>query len=272
MTPDDGADEEVGWWAREKYDRVAAYVDASHAARRKWLGRGKAGATYIDPFCGYPEGRIRDTGETYESGAVAACRQAARHDSQFTAVHIGDADRQKVNRTAEALEPFGVPVHTYIGRARDTIPQICNRLNPYGLHLAFLDPYNIADLELELVQQLGAFKRIDIIAHVSRNDLQRNVPRAIKQQTAGRIEQFAPGWRDHVDLQQSKERLVEAVLEYWRQRVRESGMFQSERAHLVRGSKRQPLYYLMFLCKNEFADHLWKSIQDLSGTTRPLGL
>lgn len=272
MAPEDGADKEVGWWAREKYDRITAYVEASHAARRKWLGPGKAGATYIDPFCGYPEGRIRDTGETYESGAIAACRAAARHDTQFTAVHIGDADSEKVNRTLEALEPFGVPVHPYVGQARETIPQICKNLNPYGLHLAFLDPYNIADLELELVQQLGAFKRIDIIAHVSISDLQRNVQNEITQPSRRRIERFAPGWRNHVDLQQSKRRIVEDLLEYWRQLVEESGMSRSDRAPLVCASKRQPLYYLMFLCKDDFPERLWQSIQNLSGRTRDLGL
>jgi len=272
MAPEDGANEEVGWWAGEKYDRVAAYVDASRAARRKWLGPGKAGATYIDPFCGYPHGPIRDTGETYESGAVAACRQAARHESQFTAVHIGDANREKVNRTAETLEPFEVPVHTYVGRARETIPQICERLHPSGLHLAFLDPYNIADLELEIIQRLAGFKRIDIIAHVSINALQRNVPREIRQSVGGQIERFAPEWRDHVDLKQPTNRVVQDVLEYWRGRIEKSGMFRSDRAPLVRGSKRQPLYYLMFLCKNDFPEHLWQSIQNLSGRTRDLDL
>lgn len=272
MAPPDSADDEVGWWAREKYDRVAAYVDASYGARRKWLGTRGAGAAYIDPFCGYPQGRVRDTGGTYESGAVAACREAAKHESQFTDVHIGDVNSDKVQRTVEALEPFGVRVHPYEGPAQKTVPKICRNLNPSGLHLAFLDPYNIADLELGIVQELGALKYIDIIAHVSINDLQRNVPLELSRATGGRIERFAPEWRQHVNLQQSKGRVVQDVLEYWRRRVSESGMFRSDRAHLVRGGNRQPLYYLMFLCKNEFPDRLWRSIQDLSGSTRDLGL
>lgn len=272
MTQETADDDEVGWWAQEKYDRVAAYVDASRGARRKWLGARGAGATYIDPFCGYPDGRVRETNGTYASGAIAACREAKKNGSQFTEVHIGDTRPEKVERTAEALEPFGISVHTYVGKAQETVPRICKRLNPHGLHLAFLDPYNIANLELDMVQQLGQLRYIDIIAHVSINDLQRTIPLEIRNSSGGRVEKFAPDWRHRVDLKQSKRRVVQSVLEYWQKRVGECGMFQSDHAHLVRGGNRQPLYYLVFLCKNEFPERIWRSIQDLSGTTRHLGL
>jgi len=271
VVPRQERDPDVGWWAREKYERVRAYVGASSGARKGFIVPDAAGATYIDPFCGNPQGHIRDTGEPYESGAIAACREAAKTDSQFTAVHVGDTDTARVSRTVEALKSFRVPVYPYVGRAQDTLPQICGRLNWHGLHLAFLDPYDISNLELELISQLAAFKRMDIIVHVSINDLQRNLPNEVAGGN-GRIERFAPGWRDDVDPQQSRQRIRDQLLEYWTRRVAEVGMSRSEKAPLVRGSKRQPLYYLMFLSKHPFAERLWRSIQDASGGTRSLDL
>jgi hypothetical protein len=30
-----------------------------------------------------------------------------------------------------------------VGKAEETVDRVVNRLNPYGLHFAFLDPYNL---------------------------------------------------------------------------------------------------------------------------------
>ena len=61
---DDGLPaEEVGVWAKEKHDYLCRYIDISRSTRAKYLGPGKAGATYIDLFCGPGRCKVRDSGE-----------------------------------------------------------------------------------------------------------------------------------------------------------------------------------------------------------------
>ena len=47
-------------------------------------------------------------------------------------------------------------------------------INPYGLHLAFLDPFNLAQLPFSIIERMLRVKRMDMIIHVSVQDLQRN--------------------------------------------------------------------------------------------------
>jgi hypothetical protein len=50
---DDGLPaEEVGKWAKTKHESLCRYIDISRGVRRKWIAPRKAGATYIDLFCG----------------------------------------------------------------------------------------------------------------------------------------------------------------------------------------------------------------------------
>src|SRR3984957_15577359 len=51
--------ENVGPWAVDKLKIVTDYIQASGAARRRYLG---SGAAYIDVFCGPGRSRIRTTG------------------------------------------------------------------------------------------------------------------------------------------------------------------------------------------------------------------
>jgi three-Cys-motif partner protein len=70
---DDGLPaEDVGSWAKEKHELSGRYIDVSRAVRKKWIGTGKAGATYIDLFCGPRRARIRRTSEFIDGSCVAA--------------------------------------------------------------------------------------------------------------------------------------------------------------------------------------------------------
>ena len=50
-----------------------------------------------------------------------------------------------------------------------------NAINPYGLHLAFLDPFNLAQLPFSIIEKMLRVKRMDMIIHVSLQDFQRNL-------------------------------------------------------------------------------------------------
>jgi hypothetical protein len=59
-----------------------------------------------------------------------------------------------------------VPI-AYVGAAELTAREIVERLNPYGLHFAFLDPYNLDDLPFTVIESFSRLKRIDMLIHVS---------------------------------------------------------------------------------------------------------
>ena len=90
-----------------------------------------------------------------------------------------------------------------VGPAEDTAARIVARLNKYGLHFAFLDPFNLDDLPFSVIEAFSRLKRIDMLIHVSAQDLQRNLD-AYSMSENGPLDHFAPGWRNVVNLKQSK--------------------------------------------------------------------
>ena len=90
----------------------------------------------------------------------------------FSENHIADVEQEKVTATAKRIANAGGTPTTYVGKAEDVAPQIVARLNPYGLHFAFLDPYNLDDLPFSVIETFSRLKRIDLLIHVSAQDLQ----------------------------------------------------------------------------------------------------
>jgi three-Cys-motif partner protein len=152
-----------------------------------------------------------------------------------------------------------------VGPAEITAVKIVRKLNPYGLHFAFLDPYNLQDLPFAVIQALGRLKRIDLLIHVSAIDLQRNL-HAYTKSGDERLERFAPGWRNAVDLKQSQRAIRAALLDYWADKIRSLGLPPAKHAELVSGTeKNQRLYWLVFVSRSDFAKGLWDKIRNVSG-------
>src|SRR3979409_2033082 len=90
MLDDDGLPvDEVGSWAKDKHDRLRKYVDASKAARRKFV-QGSGGATFIDLFCGSGRAVVRETGEVIDGSPLVAYKSAVSGGVPFTEIHIAD--------------------------------------------------------------------------------------------------------------------------------------------------------------------------------------
>jgi three-Cys-motif partner protein len=81
--------ENVGPWAVDKLKIVTDYIQASSAARRRYVG---AGAAYIDVFCGPGRSKIRTTGKYIDGSPIAAFHKADGSLAPFTVLHISDAD------------------------------------------------------------------------------------------------------------------------------------------------------------------------------------
>ena len=182
----------------------------------------------------------------------------------FTQVYIGDSDDARRRAAAVRLQKLGAPVIELEGAAVDSAQRALRSVNRYGLHLAFLDPYSLATLDFSIIKTLAALKRIDMMVHVSRMDLQRNlVTNALAEQSA--FDVFAPGWRDRVSLLQNQQALRQQVFEYWRDLVAGLGVWPSEDVRLITGGSNQPLYWLLLAAKHELAHEFWKSASNVEG-------
>jgi three-Cys-motif partner protein len=248
--------ENVGPWAVDKLKIVTDYIQASSAARRRYLG---SGAAYIDVFCGPGRSRIRTTGKYIDGSPAAAFRKAEGSLAPFTAMHVSDADQELLSAAEKRLMKLKAPVRATPGPASSAMPKIVQQLNPFGLHFAFLDPHNLGTLSFDLFKSLAKLKRIDVIVHVSLSDLQRNADRYTST-AHDQFDRFAPGWRDQIGADTNQASLRAAMLQYWSDKVEALGLPRAKHCELITGSQNQRLYWLIFLSKHNLAHTLWSKI------------
>jgi three-Cys-motif partner protein len=248
--------EKVGSWAVNKLEVVTDYVFASGGARQKYAA---TGAALIDPFCGPGRSLIRDTTTFIEGSPVAAFKRSLESAGHFTSINISDADPELLDVATKRLTSLGAPVRPVAGPASAAVPQIVRSLNPNGLHLAFLDPYNLSTLSFDLFKELAKLRRIDIIAHVSVSDLQRNADR-YAEEDYDQFDRFAPGWRNKVSKDMAKQPLRAAIMQYWSDEVTALRLPQARHKELIRGDQGQRLYWLILLSRHPLAHDLWQKI------------
>jgi three-Cys-motif partner protein len=265
MLDDDGLPlDEVGAWVGEKHERLRRYIDVSRAARRKFV-EGSGGATYIDLFCGSGRSLVRETRERIDGSPLVAFRCAREGGVPFSEIFIADTSEERCRAAEQRVIRAGGTPRVEIGAAHETAKRVVGKLNPYGLHFAFLDPYNLQDLDFSVIRAFSRLKRIDLLIHVSAQDLQRNLHAYIRQGD-DRLEHFVPGWRAEVDTRQSKRAIRAALLSYWVEKMRVLGLPPAQHAELVSGiEKNQRLYWLVFVSRSDFAKGLWNKIRALSG-------
>lgn len=262
MNGDDGlVAEDVGAWATEKHELLCRYVDITRSVRSKFLGYGKGGATYIDLFAGTGRARLRRSGKFIDGSCVAAWKTSVAGKAPFSKVYIADSDPERLHAAETRLKNLGAPVISICGKATDTANHIKALLNPHGLHFAFIDPFNLGAFDFSVMQQLAPLKRIDMLVHVSKMDLQRNLGfNLTAQQNA--FDVFAPGWKNHINLSQSHKGIRQAVFEYWQSKVASLGVAPSAEMRLITGSRKQHLYWLMLAAKHDLAHKFWKTAMD----------
>jgi len=261
--PDDGLPLAcVGSWAEDKHARVRKYVDISRATRRMYI-TGTGGATFIELFCGPGRARIRNTTRIVDGSTLVAAKEAQATGTMFTELHIADANASFVNVASQRLARLGVQARTYAGRSEDTVKEVARRLNKDGLHLAFLDPFDLKSLPFEVIRCLAGFKRMDMIIHVSLMDLQRNLDPYIGSQPSP-LDIFVPGWRTVIEPMNSIATIRRGIFDYWLSLIRNEDMQPSQGIEKVTGSKNQPLYWLVFVARHELAMKFWDEIRNVS--------
>lgn len=256
---------EVGDWSEEKHLRLKHYVDITRDTRRKFDHNG---CSYTDLYCGPGRARLRDSGKIVDGSPLVAAIEAQKA-VPFTQLHIGDLDRQNVEACCKRLAAKSIDgVSAYVGEAAETAEQVVRSLNPYGLHIAFLDPFSIAALPFEVIRTLAQVKRMDLIIHVSTMDLQRNVKRDLESGALGR---FAPGCTEVVDRRQRNEILVREVFRHWRKLISDLDFKMSDNIERIAGTKNQPLYWLVLASRHNLARKFWAAVSNVGPQGRLFG-
>jgi three-Cys-motif partner protein len=265
LDPDDGLIiGEVGPWASEKHERLRKYIQASHGARARFLRpQGTGGASYIELYSGAGRSLITGTNQIIDGSAVAAFKAGRASGHPFSEMHLSDLEAQNSAALAQRIKGLGGSATSYVGDASVVVDQVMSAINPRGLHLAFLDPFSLAQLPFSIIERMLRVQRMDMIIHVSLQDLQRNLDK--HSRVGGALDIFAPGWRDAVDVNQATAALRAAFIDYWLGMIRSLGTHPATGIPLIVGEKNQRLYWLVFVSSNLLGQKLWNAVQNLSG-------
>ena len=207
---------------------------------------------------------MRDSGEWIDGGVVAAWKKSREGNAPFSQVFIGDLDAQRRQAAATRLRNLGAPVVEVDGAAVDAVKSVTAQLNAYGLNFAFLDPFDLAALNFDIIVALSSLTRIDMLVHISQMDLQRNVVTYATTENSP-FDTFAPGWRDKVSTLQGQQELRLQIFQFWRDKVAGLGVWPSTDMKLLTGAKNQPLYWLLLAAKHELAHKFWATASNVEG-------
>jgi three-Cys-motif partner protein len=255
---------EVGPWTTEKHDRIRKYIDASSRARSKFLPPKGAGATYIELYSGAGRSLIRDTKTIIDGSPIVAFKAASASGARFSDLHLADLDARNSDAVVQRIDALGGAANTYVGPADVTVDAVVGAISPFGLHLAFLDPFGLGQLPFAIIAKMLRVRRMDMIIHVSLSDLQRNLD-DYSQIGDRTLDNFAPGWRDAIDTKQAMAPLRAALIQYWLNLIRSLGTHPSTGIPLVVGEQNQRLYWLVFVSSNPLGHKLWDDVQNLTG-------
>lgn len=269
IDPNDGMPcGEVGVWAKVKHDYLRRYVKITSATRRKHLGQGTAGATFIDLFCGAGRSRIRDSDDWIDGSALVAWRASQESSSQFTSIFV--ADKKHALRQTCCTRPTnaGAQCREVPGDAAQAAAYLANNLNPSQLHLFFVDPYSLGALDFRIFRALSKLRRVDFIVHVSAMDLQRNLPGSLSNGDDEQFDRFAPGWREAVKPASDPFEMRSRIVEHWRSLVSSLGVHPSTHMKLVKSDQGQRLYWLVIVSKHPLAQTFWEVAANPEGQGR----
>ena len=259
----------VGAWAQEKYERVTKYIDISRWARRKFLNGQAKQATFIDLYSGPGRCQIKGQAGFVDGGCVAGWKKAEHGGHPFTKILISDAEAKLSGAAESRLTAIGATVVPSVGNAEDNVGGVVEAINPYGLHFAYLDPFNLTSLPFSIIQTLARLKHVDMLIHVSVMDLQRNAMN-YSADDVQHLDRFAPGWRNIVPVVPNAETFRTNYLRYWKSLVSDLEMEVNEGMELVRGTRGERLYWLAFIARDKTAHKFWNEIRDVKGQGRLL--
>ncbi|NVK20540.1 MAG: three-Cys-motif partner protein TcmP [Methylocystaceae bacterium] len=252
---------EVGVQAKEKHEYLRRYLDISSGARKRYIGPNNAGATFVDLFCGAGRSKIKDTGEWIDGSAVAAWKISKESSSPFTEIYVGDLDEENLDASVRRLKDLDALVKALHGPAVETVQEYVKAVSHYGLHVAFVDPFSLGALNFRIIETLATLKRPDMLLHVSKMDLQRNLNKELEADNS-MFDTFVPNWRPLVDIERPQQAIRQQMMELWQEKITALGLEVSNDTKLVKGNQNQHLYWLYLVAKHDLAKKFWKIAGD----------
>jgi three-Cys-motif partner protein len=255
VDPEDGfpALPSGAWAVTEKHRRLRQYIDASRAARRKFPT-----SSFVDLYCGPGRVYVEDSGSFENGSPLIAWEESVKGATPFSKVFVADIDRKYSVACNRRLELRGAPVRNAVGAAAETARWASSQMDPSGLHLVFLDPFNLGALPFDVFRSFFFLRSVDFIVHVSANDLQRNLDSYLASDDSV-MDAFAPGWRDRVTMG-ARNSMRGTAFEYWLSLFKREGFDGAKAQPLIRGPNNQPLYWLVAISRHPLAGKLWNDV------------
>lgn len=257
---------EVKKHARDKHNILKSYVDITRSTRAKYLPSKdehlpKGGAVYIDLFCGPGRSKIKNTDDWIDGSPIVAWKESLKNKTPFTKVLIADFNKEYVDACKLRLEKLGATVFAIDCMALDAINHLSKEISPHALNFCFIDPYNLKSLDFKLIEALSKFKRMDILIHLSKMDLQRNLASNLRNYDSD-FDAFVPGWRENFKTG-GLNYMRQQIVNLWVEKVKSNGakISKSTDWHLITGEKNQPLYWLMLIANHELAIKFWEDMK-----------
>jgi three-Cys-motif partner protein len=267
ITPgDDGMPAElVHEWVVEKHAYLRAYVEICDGPRAK-----TDRPAFIDPFCSCGRSKIIESREFVDGSPMVAWKACSDGKKPFHKIYVADLDKSRREACVARLLKANAPVEPMEGDAISAVRKIISVIPPAPLHLAFLDPHSLGDLDFSLIKELSKLERVDLLIHVSVMDMQRNLMNQVEDEDAAEFDAFAPGWRSHVGVTGSQQQIRTRLLRYWQSLVG-SLRFVSRTADLIKGPQGQRLYWLILLTRHDLGDKLWRAVLKSTPSQKSFG-
>lgn len=250
----------VGPWAFEKHQLLQDYVAASYGVRMR-----NAQSTLIDLYCG--PGRVfnkNDATDIRDNGVITAYKKSLegkKPHGKYRTVIIGDADKNSLEACKTRLTELGANVIALHGPSNETVTEAVARCPPYGLKLAYLDPFRPEDLPFSVLNKLSKLRMIDFIVYYGQMDITRNIDSEYHKEIS-RFDQFAPGWKGEIEVDSMKQENARAqFLEYWLSLMQTLGFEHARTKPLMTLDKNNaPLYRMILFSSHALAAKLWNSV------------
>lgn len=246
----------AGEWATEKHRCLGEYIDSAWGARAKFAGHGGR-CGYVDVFSGPGRQYVEGTSEIINGSPLVAWAASTLHGALFADVLISDK-RSYVTACETRLKALDAPVTIAALNAVECSAVAAKRLDPKGLHLAFVDPYGLIQLDWRIFEPLVTLPHIDFIVHFSAAGLARNLDRHIKSDPSP-LDHVAPGWRSAVKPG-SKAEMRSQFFNHWVARFSPYGFKLARSVPLFVNDTKAPLYRLALLSRHDLAAKLWNSV------------
>lgn len=248
----------VGAWVpADKHRLLCEYL---HASRHAWKKPAWSFRVLIDPFCGPGRVAVRDESFTRDGGTVAAWRESVASGAPFTHVYVGDKDPERVAACVARLTALGAPVRGFCGPASETVASMVAAVPARSLTLAYVDPYNLELLRFDMFKALSRLGAVDIAAHFSTMDLNRNVEMEFDP-ARDRFDGTAPGWRTSPAITAVNRKNVPVqFLRYWQRLVQDLGFTCSNAMPFVSNDDGHALYRLVFFARHKLPLRIWRDV------------